>query len=197
MSITSIHDNQERIDQLQSLKGLLVPFIGAGYSRPLYPEWADFLEQYFQSVREDFFLPEDEKKYLDLKNGDADNKFELMADLLIRCTKRGKFEEEIKKQIDQPILAEMKNKFDLLHGAFPNLKITTNFDSLIENSAPGIDVDVCRCNRPEDLERLFTLFDRNSLLKIHGGIGDVFSIVLSTEQYANLYGHASEFDSEA
>jgi hypothetical protein len=197
MSITSIRDNQERIDQLQSLKGSLVPFIGAGFSRPLFPEWADFLEQYFQNVREDFFLSGDQKKYLELKNGDADNKFELMADLLIRFTERHTFEEEIKKQFAKPMPPEMKNKFDLLHLAFPKLKITTNFDALIENSATGVDVEVCRGNRPEELERLFTRFEQNSLLKIHGGIGDVSSIVLSTEQYANLYGHATEFDSEA
>ncbi|MBT8367466.1 MAG: SIR2 family protein, partial [Deltaproteobacteria bacterium] len=197
MSISDIYDNQERIDQLRSLKGSLVPFIGAGFSRPLYPDWADFLEQYFQNVREEFFLPEDEKKYLELKNGEADNKLELMADLLIRCTDRGKFEEEINKQFDEPTLPEMKNKFDLLHRAFSKLKITTNFDALIENSATGINVEVCRGNRPEELERLFTQFEQNSLLKIHGGIRDVSSIILSTEQYANLYGHATEFDSEA
>ena len=97
MSITDLYDNQEWIDQLKPLKGSLVPFVGAGFSRPLFPEWADFLEQYFQNVRRDFILPEDEKKYLELMNGDADNKLELMADLLIRCTGRGKFEEEIKK----------------------------------------------------------------------------------------------------
>jgi hypothetical protein len=159
----------------------LVPFIGAGYSRPLYPEWADFLERYFQNVRGDFFYDNDEEKYLELKNGDADNKFELMADLLIRCKGRGKFEEEIKKQFAKPMLPEMKVKFDLLHRAFPKLKITTNFDALIENSATVVDVEVCRGNHLEELERLFTKFEQSSLLKIHGGIGDVSSIVLYTE----------------
>jgi len=91
MSITDIYDNQERIDQIQSLKGSLVPFIGAGFSRPLSPEWADFLEQYFQNVRGDFILPEDEKKYLELKNGDTDNKLELMADSLISAHSDSRF----------------------------------------------------------------------------------------------------------
>ena len=86
--------------------------------------------------------------------------FERMADLLISCTGRGKFEEEIKKQFAKPMLPEMKNKFDLLHRAFPKLKITTNFDALIENSATGVDVEVCRGNRPEELERLFTQFEQ-------------------------------------
>ena len=55
MSIAGIHNNQKRIEQILSLKGSLVPFIGAGFSRPLCPDWGAFLEQYFLNVRDDFF----------------------------------------------------------------------------------------------------------------------------------------------
>jgi hypothetical protein len=66
MTITDIYDNRTRIDQLKSLKGLLVPFIDVGFSRPLYPEWGEFLEQYFLNVREEFFLPKDRSKKIEL-----------------------------------------------------------------------------------------------------------------------------------
>lgn len=120
-----------------------------------------------------------------------------MADLLIVKTDRRRFEEEISIQFDKPLLPQMEQKFKLFHGAFPGLKITTNFDCLIENSAAGSHVEVCRGDRPQELERLFTRFEQNTLLKIHGGLRDIHSIVLSSKQYAAIYSHESKFSPKA
>jgi len=197
MTIIEIHDNQKRLKQLLSLKSSLVPFLGAGFSRPACPTWADFLMGYFQSVHAEFLLPEEEEKFNELKESVEANKYELIADFLISKSGRKRFEEEIKKQFDKPLLLAMKNKFNLLHSAFQSLKITTNFDCLIENNSGDTHVNVCHGDHPQDLERLFTRFDQNSLLKIHGGLGDIPSIILSTAQYAALYGHEIEFDPHA
>lgn len=197
MNITEIYDNRKHIEQLPSLKGSLIPFLGAGFSCPACPTWADFLAGYFKSIRVEFLLPAEEQEFNKLKESVEANKYELIADFLISNSGRKRFEEEMKKQFDKPLLPEMRNKFNLLHGAFQGLKITTNFDCLIENNSGNTHVDVCHGDHPQDLERYFTRFDQNSLLKIHGGLVDIPSIVLSTAQYAALYGHETEFDRHA
>jgi tetratricopeptide (TPR) repeat protein len=197
MKLAEIDTNKKALDQLLLCRGNLVPFLGAGFSRPACPTWADFLEQYFQDICDEFLLPEDEAEYLKLKNSQADNKFELLADWLISRSQRRRFEEELRAQFDKPLLPEMRNKFELLHRAFPQLKITSNLDTLIETSATGCHVQVCRGNQPGELERLFTLSHQNALLKIHGDLRDIGSIVLSKHQYARLYGDDTSFDPNA
>jgi hypothetical protein len=98
-----------------------------------------------------------------------------------------RFEEEMKTHFNKPLLPGMKPKFDLLHRGFPGLKITTNFDCLIENNAFGAHVNVCRGDQGEELEKWFTYMEKNALLKIHGDLQDVSSIVLSSSQYAEIY----------
>ena len=73
----------DNLKKLPAEKELLVPFIGAGFSVPACPTWTGFLEQYFQGLKENFLLPEDETFYLKLKEGKDPNRFEKMADWLI------------------------------------------------------------------------------------------------------------------
>ncbi|NIN22921.1 MAG: hypothetical protein GTO56_32985 [Candidatus Aminicenantes bacterium] len=120
-----------------------------------------------------------------------------MADFLVQKSGRRKFEEEMKTHFHKPLLPEMKKKFDLLHRAFPGLKITTNFDCLIENNAFGTHVNVCCGYQGEELEKWFTYMDKNALLKIHGDLQDVSSIVLSSKQYAEIYRDPAGFDPKA
>jgi hypothetical protein len=181
-----------------SQKERIVPFIGAGFSSPCCPTWAKFLEIFFQGIlRDDFLLAEEEKHYRQLEISDQDNRFEAMADFLVEKAGRRKFEEEMKTQFDTPLLSGMRKKFQLLHLAFPGLKITTNFDCLIENSSPNSNVKICCGDNLKELQRLVTHWEQNSLLKVHGDLLDIHSIVLSTSQYAALYGDATGFDPEA
>ncbi|NIM78158.1 MAG: hypothetical protein GTO20_05160, partial [Candidatus Aminicenantes bacterium] len=187
----------EEIVEINRSQKNLVPFLGAGFSVPACPTWGNFLEQFFQGLKGEFLLPEDETHFLQLKNSDQDNRFEAMADFLVKKSGRRKFEEEMKTHFDKPLLPEMKKKFDLLHRAFPGLKITTNFDCLIENNAFGTHVNVCCGYQGEELEKWFTYMDKNVLLKIHGDLQDVSSIVLSSKQYAEIYGDPAGFDPKA
>lgn len=63
MKIKDFPENTNNVQQLLSRKNSLVPLLGAGFSRLACPTWADFLEGYFQHVREKFFLPADEAQY--------------------------------------------------------------------------------------------------------------------------------------
>ncbi|UCH98446.1 MAG: SIR2 family protein [Candidatus Aminicenantes bacterium] len=189
--------NAKNIKKLIAQKKFLVPFIGAGFSAPACPTWSAFLDLFFDGIKEEFLHAREIQQYLQLKNSGHEKKFEKMADFLVEKSGRRKFEEEISAHFDKPLPPQMKPKFHLLHRAFPGLKITTNFDCLVENNAPGPDVWVCHGTKAGELERLFTRFEQNSLLKIHGGLRDIHSIVLASSQYAALYGHPTGFDSHA
>ena len=189
--------NADNLKKLISQKKFLVPFIGAGFSVPACPTWAKFLDLFFDGIKKEFLLAEDKEHYLQLKNSSQEKKFEKMADFLVKKAGRRKFEEEITAYFDKPLLPAMKTKFNLLHRAFPGLKITTNFDCLVENNAAGSDVWVCYGTQAGELEKKFTHFEQNSLLKIHGGLKDIHSIVLNSSRYAEIYGDPGGFDPNA
>ena len=188
----------DHLKKLLAEKELLVPFIGAGFSVPACPTWSGFLEQYFLGLKENFLLPKDERFYLKLKNSKDPNRFEKMADWLIEKSEKGEFYRQVYAQFNKPLLPEMQEKFILLHKSFPGLKITTNYDCFIETSSfPGSHVETCRGSQHTECERLLTHFKENSLVKIHGGVKDMNSIVLSSSHYADLYGHPTGFDINA
>jgi tetratricopeptide (TPR) repeat protein len=189
--------NAENLKKLIARKNFLVPFIGAGFSVPACPTWAKFLDLFFDGIKGEFLLAEDREHYLKLKDSSQEKKFEKMADFLVEKAGRRKFEEEITAYFNKPIKTSMKPKFNLLHRSFPGLKITTNFDCLVENNAAGSDVWVCYGTKAGELERLFTHIEQNSLLKIHGGLRDIHSIVLESSRYADIYGHIEGFDLNA
>ncbi len=186
-----------REDNLKSLlaqRERLVPFIGAGFSAPACPSWPDFLDQYFQGLRGEFLCLKEEKQYRALKGSKAADRFEKMADWLIEKSRKGEFYNQVKASFDQRLLPEMEAKFRLLHLAFPALKVTSNYDPLIEDSCPGSHVETCRGSQHTEFDRILTDFKENYLLKIHGGVRDMSSIVLSSDQYAALYGQPTGFD---
>ncbi|NIM18278.1 MAG: hypothetical protein GTO45_40390, partial [Candidatus Aminicenantes bacterium] len=194
--IIEIEGNKKRIEQLTRMarQKNLVPFLGAGFSAPACPTWGNFLEQFFQGLKGEFLLPEEEEEYIRLKKSDH---FEAMADFLVKKARRRKFEEEMKANFDKPLLPEMNKKFDLLHRGFPGLKITTNFDCLIEKNAFGFYVNVCRGDQGKELQKWFTYMDKNALLKIHGDLQDVSSIVLTSKQYEKIYRDPAGFKLKA
>ena len=170
--IFELPGNKENLELLINEKNHLIPFIGAGFSRPACPTWGNFLENFFQNLDKDEFLSPDEKEeYKEIKKKDEPNRFEQMVGFLLDKAQRQKFENEIKKQLDRSLLPVMAEKFQLLHRAFPGLKITTNFDRLLEDpTVSKSHVTVRYGYEPDQLHRLFTNRHQNSLLKIHGGV---------------------------
>jgi tetratricopeptide (TPR) repeat protein len=187
----------EILKELIAQKKSLVPFLGSGFSVPACPTWSDFLDLIFKSIKDKVLRPEEKNYYLQLKNSSPENKFEKMADFLVEKSGRRKFEEKMRAHFDKPLLPRMMPKFHLLHQVFPGLKITTNFDCLVENNTPDPHVRICYGDLPGELEQLFTHIEQNSLLKIHGGLRDIHSIVLSSSQYAAIYGDPEGFDPKA
>jgi tetratricopeptide (TPR) repeat protein len=192
--ILQVPANAESLRELIAQKKSLVPFIGSGFSVPACPAWSDFLDLFFKEIKDKFLLVEEKHHYLQLKNSSPGKKFEKMSDFLVEKSGRQKFEEKMIAYFDKPLLPRMMPKYHLLHQVFPGLKITTNFDCLVENNTPGSHVRVCYGDLPGELEQLFTHIEQNSLLKIHGGLRDIHSIVLSSSQYEAIYGDPAGFD---
>ncbi|MCP4152165.1 MAG: hypothetical protein GY757_30785 [bacterium] len=172
----------ENLEPLLAQKHNLVPFIGAGFSMPACPGWGDFLRDFFHNIKNEFLDENGENHFLQLMNGSEPNRLEKMAAFLVTHSGRRRFEEEIKTHFSKPLTPGMVSKFESLHRVFTGLKITTNYDNLIEENAPS-NVTLRYGNEADKLEQLFTKKEINSLLKIHGGLLDPGSIVLSSQQY--------------
>lgn len=169
----------------------VIPYIGAGFSMPACQEWSKFLQSYFDSIKEDWISDEQETQYNILKTSNEFNKDELLADLLISFGTPLQFRKALDRLIDVELPNSMKTKYQALHQAFPYLKITTNYDRLIERSSNSElnPPNTCFGNNPKQLEYLLTNLDKNNtLLKIHGCTTIEKSVVLSHSQYEEMYG---------
>ncbi|MDJ0842212.1 MAG: SIR2 family protein [Acidobacteriota bacterium] len=182
-------DEQTAFQELLRCKDRLVPFVGAGFSIPLCPGWKPFLEDYYKDSAS-YLLKEDHRTYRKLN--DAGN-LEGMARLLFGATRGRQRDKLFAKYFDVKADKAMHRKQQLVHRAFPGWKITTNFDRLIESGASG-SLYVIHGDRPEELDRAITLESPNALLKIHGGLDNMASIILTGEQYESAYGHAERYD---
>jgi tetratricopeptide (TPR) repeat protein len=198
--LLSIEKNSENLKRLREIKKHLVPFIGTGFSVPFRPGWEQFLEDYFHNLESnELLLPGEIEDFKRLKIADRPNRLERMADFLLEKAGKGAFKKEMLRKMKVIAPLDKAKKFHLLHHAFPFLKITSNYDTLIETTVPhGIYVKVAYGCDAGELNRLFTRrYEQNCLLKIHGGIEDMDSIVVSSSRYQVLYGHAEGYDVEA
>lgn len=197
LDILAIDGNEEALTRLipHIREKKAIPFIGAGFSTPSCPCWGDFLEKYYRNVKSSLFTDE---KIAEYERYRLAGDFEKMADLLVTQSTRLNFETQLQFFFNRGIQAGMEKKFHLLHHLFPGLKITTNFDRLIEISAPaGNPVSVCMGYQSQEMEYAFSASHGNVLLKIHGSLDFIKSIVLTGEQYGKLYGAKTTFKKTA
>ena len=175
----------------------LVPFVGAGFSSPLCPGWEIFLEKFFNSIKTNVMNEREIADYENAKRANSIYRLENMAEILIRSGRRGKFERVLKNEFDKELLDKMRPKFMKLHQAFPGLKVTTNFDCLIERNPVTYSPEVIRWNSARDLAGIFTKKDKSLLVKIHGCLEDSENIILTKKQYQIHYGPKRSYDPEA
>lgn len=191
-------ETRKAIEELKKLWHPLIPFLGAGFSAPACPLWGDFLETFYRELLKDDFIGDSEQKeYEAIRKSAGAYRFERMADALFRFGNRRRFQEAMTKHFHKVPDQKMERKFSLLHRAFSGIKITTNFDQLIECKTYGSPINVCRGNDAEGMQRLLTQNVGSCLLKIHGSLEDPQSIVLTQDKYAAIYGQETGFDPEA
>lgn len=191
--VTAECPSLEEQDSFQALLEKMpntVPFLGAGFSVPDCLSWWGFLDKFKEEITRDYLLDDDLEKLETLAKA---NNVEAYADFLIKAADRGKTNALLEKYFgNRQVSNGLRPRYDALHRAFEGLKITTNFDCLIENTAP-IALYPIHGNQPESLEKALTRDLSNGLLKIHGGIDDPDSIILTQAQYEKAYGHKTGF----
>ena len=198
--IFAVGKNRKYLQELAKKSKDLVPFIGAGFSQPFCAGWEVFLKNYFAALKRDGdLLRDDIAEFERFNDANIPNRLERMANFLVEKSPGPGFKDRMEQHMDVTAPPDKVIKYHLLHAAFPFLKITTNFDRLIETTVPhGVHTDVACGYEKDKLERLFTQrHEKDSLLKIHGCVTDMTSIVLSANRYRELYGHEQRYDSQA
>jgi tetratricopeptide (TPR) repeat protein len=195
MAIGEIEGNRESLERLQKFhrEKSVVPFIGAGFSKDVCPGWEEFLENFFENLKEGSMEAKDIAAFEELRKSADDNRFEAMAQLLNQCAEHLGFKQAMEKAFKKNVIAEKQKKFRLLNKIFPCLKITTNFDCLIEDKHDR-HIDTIKGNRRDDLQKALNPEIDNTLVKIHGCVRDATTFILTKEQYDNHYGPGKSID---
>ncbi len=196
-NLKTIGDNETVLAELIAKKQNVVPFIGAGFSANWCPTWETFLQNFFNDLKKQSLLKPDEiLTYETLEKKTTPNRLELMADYLREHAYLMGFEKELKQQFDKTLSPDQAGKYHLLHHVFPFFKITTNYDSLIEDNRQGKrNVRVAYGCESEKINKYFTERQKyNSLVKLHGDFRDEPSIVLSSSHYTEIYGDTERYN---
>ena len=168
----------------------VIPFVGAGMSVPIYPDWGQALKDVLNGTKK-----EKEK----LENYLSKNQYE-MASQYVRKTKGNGFFESLDDVFDPKKIIEHVNKKDepassLLPEVFRSgLLVTTNFDTVLEHYYKNENsfLNVITLSNLRDNKGLINKSVRENshvLLKIHGDINDHDSLVFTKEQNNKVYGN--------
>lgn len=195
MEIGEIQGNRESLERLQKFyrEKSVVPFIGAGFSKDFCPGWEEFLENFYENLKEGSMEAKDIAAFEELRKSADDNRFEAMAQLLNQYAEHLGFKQAMEKAFKKDVIVEKQKKFRLLNKVFSSLKITTNFDCLIEDKHDR-HIDTIKGNRRDDLQKALNPEIDNTLVKIHGCVRDATTFILTKEQYDNHYGPGNSID---
>jgi isopentenyldiphosphate isomerase len=155
----------------------VVPFIGSGMSRPSgLPLWNDLIQTLIKEIEDEYDVSDLRRLY---EQGviDSIDTPELYS---IISTNKFPLLRFIKSAFDKPWRANSYHKL-LSQFEFDTI-LTTNFDNLIENQYEQQGVVINRIWKSEHLP----FFDEKrfvQLIKIHGTIDDIKSIVLAKSDY--------------
>lgn len=177
--------NMKRLEIIRKNRENIVPFVGAGISKGcgLYT-WEELLDK----LAVEYFTIEEIQKLKEEKNV-----FEY-AEEIVNVTGNT---EMIMRRIRE-ILSESKVVLTeipyLLVSMFSPMVVTTNYDTLLEesslNSKLGLIKPLLPCLRGQ-MNDAIQLNERR-LLKLHGSVEEISSFVFSMEQYRKFYGEIGE-----
>ena len=171
------------VQQLRSTLGV-IPFIGAGLSKPLgYPLWTEFLleQSDYAGTRTEI------EKWL--KN----NQYEEAAESLLSSRGGLRFGDAIAQKFGDEVLKQ-KPIVDVAVNLVPFLSsgpvMTTNFDHVLEvvfeQSKHAFAVKACGERVGAAVQALHT--NQRLLIKLHGDCSDPHDLVLTLAQYTAAYG---------
>ena len=165
----------------------VVPFIGAGMSAPVYPLWKD----YILNISDEFFLNKEK-----ITNMLKDFQYEEAMDYIYNLIGERAFYDHISAVYNNEKLYQLScnNPIWLLTKIFNETVITTNFDNVLEYVYEKSDNKFDDCIYPSQMSPLShtILKTKHLLIKVHGDINGHSDIILTKNQYDELYGNENK-----
>ncbi len=180
-NLINFQSNKKRLDRIRKNRKNIVPFVGAGISKNcgLYL-WQELLDK----LAAEYFTPDQIEKLKSTKDvfGYADEIVAAAGNLDMVMKRIG-------EMFDETEIIHMEIPF-LLVSFFSPMIITTNYDEILEkasvNSPLGALKPLLPCHIGQMNEAIM-LNDRR-LLKLHGSVEEISSLILATKQYKKYYG---------
>lgn len=173
----------------KEIKGLisknnLIPFIGAGFSAPIYPIWKEFLKNTAKSYPD---CIEEVHDHLDK------GEYEEAADVLCEEMTNFTFRRSISDVFGRHHLEENKGKLSIerkiLSRLFHGNILTTNYDKVLETIFEGNIITLCpHTNYTQQLIEELQQNNNPAIIKMHGDIDDVYNAVITSDDYNARYG---------
>ncbi|MBQ3546558.1 MAG: SIR2 family protein [Lachnospiraceae bacterium] len=187
--LSCYHRNEERWENLKKLydNSKIVPFIGAGMSVPIYPQWADAIRSILNCNEKELV---ELNRYFD-KN-DYEGACKYVVDTIGLETFLGRMQVEFSTDIIYKSSDERINQANSkqLKEVFEGPVFTTNFDKLLEyyydRSFSNV-YSLSNMNNSWGVAFKAIREYRHNLYKIHGDIDDENSLVFSEDQYKKVY----------
>ncbi len=179
--LLNFHDNAYRIGEICKQRKKIIPFVGAGVSIGCgYLSWIDLLDK----LAEDYFDEEERKKLKD--KGDV---FEYADAIAFECGNTDMLMRRVQEIIKSTSERASEIPY-LLVSSFSDLVVTTNYDTLLENASCKSLSGNIKALLPVLKGQMNEAIQLNQrcLLKIHGSVEEITSIILTSEQYDNFYG---------
>lgn len=179
--LINFQSNRKRLDRIKNNRKNIIPFVGAGISKGcgLYL-WQELLDK----LATEYFTP------VQISNLKSASDIFGYADKIVATAGNS---EMIMKRI-----VEIFDETEVIHTEIPSLLVssfspmvvTTNYDTLLEKASVDSPLGVIKPLLPchiGQMNEAIMLNDRR-LIKLHGSVEEISSIILSTKQYKKYYG---------
>ncbi|WCG22101.1 SIR2 family protein [Vagococcus lutrae] len=180
-------DSQIVMDDIQKNIDKIIPFVGSGISKTAgLPLWLEM----FKTARDK--IPKEFLPYFDLQfeSKDIDQIIETIKNVhpLISNDK------DLKKEIIIPQVKKKVTNDVLLNSVIPEILslesdyiITTNYDNLLEKTSRILDLDYEESRSIDSFQGFESLEESNYIFHIHGTIENYDSMIVTNQDYENLY----------
>lgn len=181
MGLLDLVQNRAVTDRLaKSLNGAgVIPFVGAGLSAPYQlPQWGELLQKMTATAND--------RAEVDRLVGNND--YEGAAQFLLQSAGPDRFQIVLRETLNVPIDTRKRTALAKLLELPRGPIITTNFDRVLESvfEAATVHLNVVIGNRKDAIRDAFS-YREDTLIKIHGDLGDAAERVLVPEEYDNAY----------
>ncbi len=200
-SVMKYHpENERNFKELFDRYERIIPFIGAGLSKPIYPLWGEALLQVAQYADSAYVMENDTcvkevQKYLD------NNEYEEAASYLSDFMGEGNFSWELNEKFSvEKIQPEKINKaLILLPELFCKTVISSNYDRLLERVYSDGDCMLGNClynlSQTDDwvtIDRAIKQEGQRDIIKLHGDCSNPHSRIFTKESYERVYGQLDD-----